>query len=336
MCYLVHHLEFHNNSDHHITDDDLAEIIPDCPNLETTLLSGIPDLSDRTLVSLSHSSHDLRCIDISGCGQVTNVGIWELASHASHLEVIRLNSITILTDPSVSAIARSLPHLRELELCRLPLITASSVRDIWTCARQIRKLKLSRCPQLTDKAFPSATTPVPSPTRSSGTRSYWDSYRLRNRNFSFSSYIGIREKEDIIPRTTVTDKLDLPVVRPRPLSWLDEFPPLVLSSSQKLEFLRILDLSHCWRITDDAVAGVVKHAPGIQWLNLSGCYQLTNLTLTHLAMLNDHLDVLSIAHLDKITDRGVLKLARACSKLRSLDIACKFDPVPVTSSNSSD
>lgn len=314
VCYFVQHLEFYRNSDHHITDDDLADVIPDCPNLKTIIFTGIPDLSDRTLVSLASSAHDLRYIDISGCKHVTNVGIMEIANQASRLEVIRLNDITIPIDPSVSALVRSLAHLKELELCNLPFLTASSVRDIWTYARQLRKLRLSRCPHLTDKAFPSPVTPVTTPTRSSGRHNRW---RIPPNSVRYC------EKESIIPRTTETDGIDLPQVHPRPLTWLDELSPLVLSPFQNFKYLRVLDLGHCWKITDDAIAGIVKHAPRIQSLHISGCRQLTDASLDDISMLGVHLDVLSMANLDKITDRGIVQLARGCTKLRSIDIACK-------------
>ena len=55
-CHRVQHLELQSHKNHNFTDDDLADILPYCPNLETVILSGVPDLSDRTLVLLASNA----------------------------------------------------------------------------------------------------------------------------------------------------------------------------------------------------------------------------------------------------------------------------------------
>ncbi|KAI0082534.1 RNI-like protein [Panus rudis PR-1116 ss-1] len=271
--YTVEQLEFQPNIDHGITDDVLANILADCPNIQGASLSGIPDLTDRTVILLARSASSLREIDLSGCQQITNLSIFELASQATSLEVVKLNHVVTLTDPSISALALSLPHLITLELSHLPFITASSVRDIWTFARTLRKLKLARCPQITDKGFPSIST-EPSA----------DMHRFAG-------------------------------------SWLDILPPLILPSHHILEDLRTLDLSFCYKLTDQAIAGIVRHAPKIQQLYLAGCVELTDNALRNVAQLGHFLEVLSVAHLEKITDRGVTLLVRDCPRLKSVDIS---------------
>lgn len=106
----------------------------------------------------------------------------------------------------------------------------------------------------------------------------------------------------------------------RPITWLEELPPLILRHTA--ENLRVLDLTAC-KITDDALAGIVTHAPKIQTLILSGCSQLTDKALMSICQLGEHLDVLMLAHVPKITDRGVVKLARSCPNLRCVDVACE-------------
>lgn len=107
---------------------------------------------------------------------------------------------------------------------------------------------------------------------------------------------------------------------PRPITWLEELPPLILRHTA--DNLRVLDLSFC-KITDDAIEGIVRHAPKIQNLNLSGCTSLTDRALESICVLGDNLDVLSLAHVANITDRAVVRFARACSNLRVVDVACK-------------
>lgn len=120
-----------------------------------------------------------------------------------------------------------------------------------------------------------------------------------------------------LPHTVGSEK-PLP---PRPITWLDTLPPLILRHSA--ENLRVLDLTFC-KITDDAIEGIVTHAPKIQSLILSGCSLLTDRAVGSICKLGEHLDVLILAHVANITDRAVVRLARSCVNLRCVDVACEF------------
>ena len=54
---------------------------------------------------------------------------------------------------------------------------------------------------------------------------------------------------------------------------MDGEPP---AAGAALNNLQVLDLSHCVRLTDAAVLGVVAHAPRIHNLNLARCIELTD------------------------------------------------------------
>ncbi|KAF7352648.1 hypothetical protein MVEN_01230500 [Mycena venus] len=264
-----------------ITDEQLAAVLSQCPHLETVILSAVPATNDRSIVLLADNAIDLQAIDLSGCYQVTDVGVFELAAKSLPLQSILLNGVVGLTDPCITALAKTCSRLTVMELCDLPLLTALSVRDIFTFSRKLRTLRLARCPLLTDKAFPALSA-----SRSSTPVSYPEGY------------------EKPLP--------------PRPLTWLDELPPLILR--HPADNLRILDLSFINGITDAAIEGIVSHAPKIQHLRLSGCKQLTDRTLESICKLGDNLDVLMLAHVSNITDSGVVKLARACTNLRCVDV----------------
>jgi F-box and leucine-rich repeat protein GRR1 len=107
----------------------------------------------------------------------------------------------------------------------------------------------------------------------------------------------------------------------RPITWLEQLPPLILRHTA--DNLRVLDLTLC-KLTDDAIEGIVTHAPKIQTLMLTGCTSLTDRSLESICRLGDHLDVLMLARVSNITDKAVVKLARSCINLRCIDIACEF------------
>jgi F-box and leucine-rich repeat protein GRR1 len=218
---------------------------------------------------------------------VTDVGVLELTAKSLPLEWLRLNGVVGLTDTPISAVAKSCSHLTELELCGLPLLTAVSVRDIWTFSRKLRTLRLARCALLTDKAFPVSVITSP-----------------------------------LDPSSPASLGPDKPLP-PRPSTWLDDLPPLILTHN--IESLRILDLTDCAKLTDEAIEGIVTHAPKIQTLVLSGCKMITDRSVRSICHLGGHLNVLVLAHAANITDRAIVKLARSCSNLRSLDVACELD-----------
>lgn len=152
-----------------------------------------------------------------------------------------------------------------------------------TVHRKLRTLRLARCPLLTEKAFPSSL-----------------------------GSLGLESAD------TVEGEKPLP---PRPTTWLDSLPPLILRHSA--ENLRVLDLTHC-KITDDVIEGIVTHAPKIQNLTISGCLLLTDRAVDSICQLGEHLDVLLLAQVANITDGAIVRLARSCPNLRVVDVACEF------------
>jgi F-box and leucine-rich repeat protein GRR1 len=131
----VQHLVLQHPSVPPISDNQLADVLDACPHLESIVLSGAPDTTDRTIVLLAEKAINLQGINLTGCAQVTDVGVLELATKSPPLQWIQLNGVTGITDPSVSAIAKTCSRLIELELCDLPLLTPLSVRDVWSFSR---------------------------------------------------------------------------------------------------------------------------------------------------------------------------------------------------------
>ncbi|KAF8914187.1 hypothetical protein CPB84DRAFT_1811580 [Gymnopilus junonius] len=258
-----------------ITDEQLAQVLAFCPHLETVVLTGVPETTDRTIVTLAEKSINLVGLNLSGCSQITDVGVLEITNKSLPLQWIQLNGVIGLTDPSISAIAKTCSRLLECEVSDLPLLTPVAVRDIWSFSRKLRTFRLANNPLLTDRAFPSAAAYAPT----------------------------VSEDDKPLPH--------------RPTTWLEKLPPLILRHTA--DNLRLLDLSHC-EITDDAIEGIVRHAPRIQTFILTGCSLLTDKSLGSISTLGDHLDVLMLAHVSNITDRGLVNLARSCSNLRCIDV----------------
>ncbi|KAI1796074.1 RNI-like protein [Ganoderma leucocontextum] len=280
-CYHAEHLEFRADSYLHplVSDDDLAAILPHCPNVTSARLNGIRDLSSRTLILLARHADELTYLDVSGCPDVTDLGLKAVATHSTSLRALSVSRIFSTTDTAIGALVRGLPHLEELDMDMLPLVTALSTRDVWTYAKKLRRWSLAGCKNVTDSGFP--WTPEHEDLEAAQGRQGRDRYR----------------------------------------SWMESLPPLILPPIYKLSDLRFLELSHCARLTDAAVFGLVAHAPRIAHLNISGCIKLSNKAMHRLCELGEHLVEIDVAGLEKVTDAGIHALTSACTRLRAVDIS---------------
>ncbi len=283
-CFYAEHIEFRPDLAPAVTDDELASILPHCPNILHAQLTGVPDLSSRTLITLAESAPNLTHIDISGCADVTDLGLHALAAHSTSLVSVAINRIHGITDPALAQLVRGLPRLEALEMDGLPLVTSVAVRDIWLFARGLKRWSMSGCVQVTDSGFP------------------WVPEREQ-----------LRPMED---REAASGNL-------KPRTWLESLPPLVLPGTHKLNALRVLDLSHCVKLTDSAILGIIVYAPYIQHLNLAGCIELSDRAVHAVCALGNHLAAVDIGGLERVTDEGAFALATSCRRLQSVDISCE-------------
>ena len=136
-CFYPEQLIFHADPDHDAgltpipayTDDDLAAVLPFCPNLTSAYLSGIPDLSSRSLILLAQNASALTYLDISGCTDITDLGLHAVATHCTSLTSLFISRIPGVTDPALAALVRGLPHVKEVEMDSLSFVTGHSLRD---------------------------------------------------------------------------------------------------------------------------------------------------------------------------------------------------------------
>lgn len=294
-CYYAEHIEFHHDPAlaPAATDDELAAVLPHCPNVVSAYLTGVPDLSDRTLIILAESAPNLAHLDVSGCADVTDLGLHALAAQSTSLVSVSINRLSGITDPALARLVRGLPHLEQLEMDSLPLVTSVAVRDVWIFGRGLKKWSMAGCLQVTDSAFP------------------WVPERER------------LEREGEPAPTVMEDASGSATQRRR--TWLESLPPLVLPAMHRLNELHVLDLSHCPKLTDSAMLGIVAHAPHIQHLNLAGCVELTDRAMHAISSLGIHLAAVDIGGLERVTDAGAFVLAASCPRLQFVDISCELD-----------
>ena len=262
-----------------------------------------PIITDEAVARILPDCPHLRSIVLSGV-ETTDRTIVELASRVISLQGIDLTGCNQVTDVGILELTtKSLP-LEWIQLNGVVGITDPSVCAIAKSCSRLVELELCDLPLLT-------AVPV---------RDLWSfSRKLRTLRLARCTLLPDKAFPSIanLNDESETEK-PLP---PLPATWLEELPPLVLRHTA--ENLRILDLGYCVKISDDAIAGIVAHAPKIQSLVLSGCVGLTDKAVEYICKLGDNLDTLMMAHVTHITDRAIINLTRSCGNLRSADFACE-------------
>ncbi|KZT34294.1 RNI-like protein [Sistotremastrum suecicum HHB10207 ss-3] len=266
-----------------LSDEALCRVLPYCPELVALDLTGVSETTDISIVALARSAHKLQGINLGGCKKVTDVGVSALAKNCPLLRRIKLSGIDAITDQSVSLLVKSCPLLLEIDLNNCPLITDLATRDLWEHSVHMRELRLSHCIELTENAFPAP----PNALEASIAEAFPPSIPIPARN----------------PNQSLTI---LPPLRP----------------SRQFEHLRMLDLTACANVTDNAIEGIVTSAPKIRNLVLAKCTALTDAAVESICKLGKHLHWLHMGHAIAITDRAVRTLAFHCSRLRYIDLAC--------------
>ncbi|KAF9006583.1 hypothetical protein BDQ17DRAFT_1389376 [Cyathus striatus] len=312
-----------------ISDDQLAHVLASCPHLETVILSGVPDTTDRTIVLLAENAVNLQGLNLSGCTQVTDVGVLDVTNKSPPLQWLQLNGVVGLTDPSISAIAKTCSRLTELELCDLPLLTPVSVRDIWSFSRKLRTLRLAHCPLLTDKAFPSPLTSLP-PVDPDGEKP------LPHRPITWleglpplilhHSADNLRHLDLTACKNLTDDGIEgivshAPRIQTLIVAGCSELTDRAIESVCKLgDHLDTLILAHVANITDRSIVRLARSCANIRCIDVAFCRHLTDLSVIELASLNS-LRRLSLMRVHKLTDNAVFALAEHATGLERLHLS---------------
>ncbi|KAK7061916.1 SCF E3 ubiquitin ligase complex F-box protein GrrA [Favolaschia claudopus] len=274
-----------------------------CSRLERLTLVNCDHISTETLNKVLPCFANLVAIDLTGVVNTSNTAIVGLASSATRLQGINLAGCKRVSDRGILALAAHCPLLRRVKLSYLEQITDRSVSALALSCPLLLEIDLNHCKLVTDISV----------------RDIWThSNHMREMRLSHCPELT----DAGFPSPIKADSSGVDTPNPFPsatTSSSDELPPLVLNTS--FEHLRMLDLTACSQVTDDAVDGIIAHAPRIRNLVLSKCSLLTDRSVENICKLGRYLHYLHLGHAAKITDRSVRTLARSCTRLRYVDFA---------------
>ena len=88
------------------------------------------------------------------------------------------------------------------------------------------------------------------------------------------------------------------------------------------ECLRILDLTACHHLRDEAVEKIIEASPRLRNLVLAKCREITDRAVVAITKLGKNLHYIHLGHCVQISDAAVTQLVRICNRIRYIDLAC--------------
>jgi F-box and leucine-rich repeat protein GRR1 len=277
--------------------DDTLVVFSRCSRLERLTLTGCKMVTPHSLEKLLTCSPNLVALDLTDVVDTTTEVVSAFAAVAKRLQGINLSGCSKVTDAALIALGDNCPLLRRVKLSGVKQITDDGVSAIVQNCPLLLEIDLHQCDLITDVAV----------------RSIWlHSPQMREMRLSLC--------------TKLTD-LAFPAanVGMNPFAINNDsnnLPPLQVDRSY--EQLRLLDLTGCSAITDDAIEGLVSHCPKIRNLVLAKCLLLTDRSVEAICGLGKHLHYLHLGHAGRITDGSVKTLARSCTRIRYIDFASEY------------
>ncbi len=97
---------------------------------------------------------------------------------------------------------------------------------------------------------------------------------------------------------------------------------LDLPKSLSFESLRILDLTACFQLRDEAVEKIIETSPRLRNLVLAKCKEISDRSVQAITKLGKNLHYIHLGHCAHITDTAVIQLVKLCNRIRYIDLAC--------------
>lgn len=95
-----------------------------------------------------------------------------------------------------------------------------------------------------------------------------------------------------------------------------------LKNNLKFDALRILDLTACDGVGDDAIKMIIPAAPRLRNLVLAKCRNITDQAVKAICTLTKNLHYIHLGHCQHLTDAAVIELVQQCNRIRYIDLAC--------------
>ncbi|KAL4965153.1 putative ubiquitin ligase complex F-box protein GRR1 [Aspergillus stella-maris] len=259
------------------------------------------EVSDGTVIPFSQCNRIER-LTLTNCRKLTDNGVSDLVTGSRHLQALDVSDLRNLTDHTLFKVAENCHRLQGLNITGCRMVTDDSLIAVSQKCRLLKRLKLNGVAQVTDRAIMSFAHNCPSILE-----------------------IDLQECKFVTNQSVTTLMTTLQNLRELRLAHcteIDDSAFLDLPRNISMGSLRILDLTACESIRDDAVERIVGAAPRLRNLVLAKCRFITDRSVWAICKLGKNLHYVHLGHCSNITDAAVMQLVKSCNRIRYIDLAC--------------
>ncbi|CAL3972024.1 hypothetical protein PZA11_005249 [Diplocarpon coronariae] len=257
--------------------------------------------SDGSVLALQHCNRIER-LTLTGCKGLTDSGISGLLNNSKNLLALDISGVFQVTEASIYALAAHCHKLQGLNISGCTKISNQSMIAVAEACNYLKRLKLNNCDQLDDSSITAFAVNCPN---------------ILEIDLHQCRLIGNGPVTALIQRGQTLRELRLAHCE---LISDEAFMPLSLNKT--FEHLRILDLTSCARLTDQAIEKIIEVAPRLRNLVFAKCRNLTDQSVNAISKLGKNLHFLHLGHCSQITDAAVKKLVQNCNRIRYIDLGC--------------
>jgi len=296
-------------------------------------------ITDMTVIDIARKCRQLQTLKLVNCVSVTNKAIVQVASNCSHLEHLILEGCSGIGDSAIQEVARKCPSLVSINLNGCVQVTDLSLQELQLACPYLTNIVLKNCNQLTDASI---------------------NYIGKN-----TMMLDMSECEDVGDKALCSIAGRCANMRVLKILGHNLSDIGIVSLARGCKALVVLELTNCNNIHNEAIHTLVRCCNHLQRLSLESCRSiddsafifndasfihdiddpleididfspafssLTSLNLSRCLKMSDagiigmarncpNLQSLSLCALQEITDEGVVKIAEYCPHLREIDLS---------------
>ncbi|PGH20416.1 SCF E3 ubiquitin ligase complex F-box protein grrA [Polytolypa hystricis UAMH7299] len=259
------------------------------------------EISDGTVLSFLQCKRIER-LTLTNCSMLTDKGVSDLVLGSKHLQALDVSGLESLTDHSLYIVAENCPRLQGLNITGCDKITDDSLIKVAESCRHLKRLKLNGVNLVTDRAIQAFAENCPSILE-----------------------IDLHECKQITSSSVTSLLSTLRNLRELRLAHCSEITDAAfLNLPERIVFdsLRVLDLTACDNIGDDAVENIINSSPRLRNLVLAKCRLITDRAVFAICKLGKNIHYVHLGHCSNITDTAVSQLVKSCNRIRYIDLAC--------------
>ncbi|RMZ82628.1 hypothetical protein DV738_g1483, partial [Chaetothyriales sp. CBS 135597] len=241
-------------------------------------------------------------LTLTNCSRLTDFGVANLVDGCKKLQALDVTDLSSLTDKTLTTVARNCSKLQGLNITNCSNITDESLSLVAENCRLLKRLKLNRVTKITDESVTAVA-----------------------RNCRSILEMDLAECESITSVSVTALLSNLPHLRELRLTQCTKVTDSAfvnLPPHLTFEALRILDLTACEDVRDEAIARIIPAAPRLRNLVLAKCRHITDRAVMSICKLTKNLHYIHLGHCVNLTDNAVIQLVKACNRIRYIDLAC--------------